>query len=211
MIWWKEWRETRFGFLTAIVLVGGLYLSMPSGRQVADPISLFLGIFAMFFGSAMAIALGATAISGEVGADTMPFLLSKPVKKSRLLTAKYVVRGLEATLVYLIPVLSMIGYDNLDGWEWVPPYIIQKYLLIGALSVLFIFSATFLFSILFKKPIYSVLAGVVMLGAYLSSIGGTILKATYNLERVDPYFGPLILFCAAMFAASLFLFKVRDY
>ena len=50
-----------------------------------------------------------------------------------------------------------------------------------------------------------------MLAAFFASIGGTVVKAVYNSEKVDPYFGPLIFFSAFMFLASLILFKARDY
>ena len=159
----------------------------------------------------MAISLGATAVSSEVGGGTMPFLLSNPASKSRLLVAKYVIRSLESVLVFLVPVSCMIDFTDLDRWMWVPPYLMQKYILIGALSVLLIFSASFLFSVIFKKVSYSVLAGIVFLAAYQASTGGKLLQTTFNLQRVDPYINLLLLICAAMFVASLLIFRVREF
>ncbi len=209
MIWWKEWRETRFGFLTALIFVSGLYFSLPERRQESD--SYWLGIFVMFFGTATALALGSSAISSEIGADTMPFLLSKPARKSRLLTAKYVVRAVESMLVFVVPVLCLIDWNDLKGWMWVPPYFMQKYILIGALSILLVFSSSFFFSILFKKPTHSALAAIAFLVAYFTSIGGTVLSKTYNMERVDPYVYILLLISVGIFAASQVLFRVREF
>ena len=209
MIWWKEWRETRFGFLTALLLVSGIYFSLPEARQDVD--GLWLGIFAMFFATAVAISLGSSAVSSEVGADTMPFLLSKPTGKTRLFFAKYTVRAVEVALVFLIPVLSLMWGEELTGWMWVRPYLMQKYIAAGALSVLLVFSGSFFFSILIKNQARSALAGVAFLAVYLALMGIEIILDMYDLERVDGHVYLLAFLCLCAFASSLVLFKIREF
>jgi ABC-type transport system involved in multi-copper enzyme maturation permease subunit len=209
MIWWKEWRETRFGFLTALFLVSATYFSLPENRQNVE--GFWLGVFALFFATVVAISLGSSAVSAEVGADTMPFLLSKPTGKTRLFVAKYLIRAVEAALVFLIPIFSLMWGEELTGWMWVRPYLMQKYIAAGALSVLLVFSGSFFLSIVFKNQARSALAGVAFLAAYLALMGIEIILATYELARVDGHVYLLAFLCLCAFVSSLVLFKKREF
>jgi len=127
MVWWKEWRETRFGFLTTLFFVTGLYYSFPAQRLLIE--SYWLGVFIAFFGMATAITLGSGAVAAEVGTDTLHFRISKPAGRTRFLTAKYLIRAVETILVFIVPVLCLINWDDLQMWQWARPYLFQKYIL----------------------------------------------------------------------------------
>ena len=149
MVWWKEWRETRFGFLITFFFVTGLYLSLPAGQMLTD--RYWLGIFLAFFVMAMAITLGSSAVASEIGAGTMQFLVSKPAGRTRVLAAKYLIRAVETILVFIAPVLCLIEWGDLQMWMWARPYLFQKYILLGVLVIVFIYSGAFFFSTVFRK------------------------------------------------------------
>ena len=208
MIWWKEWRETRFGFLITLFFVTGLYYSLPAQRMLIE--SYWLGIFIAFLGMATAISLGSGAVASEIETHTMNFLISKPAARTRVLTAKYIVRGVETLLVFVAPVLCLIDWGDTESWKWARPYLFQKYILLGIMVIVFIYSGAFFFSIVFRKQALCALAGIALLAGYLAWRGMTVLQTIYRLERVDRDLFLLVLLSLGAFVGSLFLFKVKD-
>lgn len=208
MIWWKEWRETRFSFLTTLLFVSGVYYSLP---DVELGFGYFRGIFLMFFAIAMAIIYGSGAMASEVETETAVFLISKPAGRTRLFTAKYLIRAVEVTLVGAIPLILLIRWDDLQMWMWVPPYLMQKYMGLVALVVLFTYSVTFFFSIIFKKQAICALAGIAFMTAYFAVRGFLVLHKVYNLERVDGDFYLMIGLCIGVFAVGLITFRLREF
>ena len=70
--------------------------------------------------------------------DTIHFLISKPASRTRVLIAKYLVRGVETLLVFVAPVLCLIDWWDTESWKWSPPYLFQKYILLGIMGIVFI-------------------------------------------------------------------------
>jgi ABC-type transport system involved in multi-copper enzyme maturation permease subunit len=209
MVWWKEWRETRFGFLTTLFFVTGLYYSFPAQRLLIE--SYWLGVFIAFFGMATAITLGSGAVAAEIGTDTIHFLISKPATRTRFLTAKYLIRAGETILVFIVPVLCLINWDDLQMWQWVRPYLFQKYILVGIMVIVFTYSGAFLFSIVFRKQALCALASIALLVGYLALRGVNVLQTIYRLESVASELYLLALLSLGAFAGSLLLFKRRDF
>jgi len=97
MILWKEWREQRLLVLTALglsVLMPLLMLMIASGdsarrgvdlRDVADLLPVLLLGFAW---PCFLLAAGANTIANETGEGTLGFLLSRPIPRARLWSAK---------------------------------------------------------------------------------------------------------------------------
>ncbi|MBI4830335.1 MAG: ABC transporter permease subunit [Candidatus Lindowbacteria bacterium] len=211
MIWWKEWRETRFGFLAALLFVTGLYYSIPAKRQLID--EYWLGVFLAFFGQATAIVMGSSAMASETTADTLIFLVSKPVKRIKCLIAKYLIRGGEVSLIIIAPLTCMVGADWEDHieWMWVPPYIGPQYLALSLAVVIFIYSEAFFFSIVLKKQALCALASIAFMGGYTVLRGIPVMQAIYYLESVHTEILLLVLVSISMFIASLLLFKMKEF
>ena len=211
MIWWKEWRETRFGFLTTLFFMTGLYASMPIRRMPEE--EYWIGTFLTFLGVGIAIVMGSSALAPEVGSETIRFLLSKPVGKIKYLIAKYIVRGAEVLCLVAIPVgfMTMNDWDGHRNWMWCPPYLSAQDMIGIVVLVVFIFSAAFFFSVLFRRQALSALSAIALLAAYLLWRGVGAFRKAYYLETLETDILILILFIAGIFAASLIAFRVREF
>ena len=211
MVFWKEWRENRFGFLAALFFIMGLYYAVPTERTLTD--EYWLGIFLVFFGMAAAIALGSSAVAAEVGTETIQFLVSKPVGRTRLLMAKYLIRGAEATLIYTAPIayLCIVGWQTRIPWAWSPPYLALQYILVSLAVILFAYSATFLFSVALRKQALCALAGIGLTALYFALRGMSVLGKVYRLEEVGMEISILVLLSATALAGSLLMFRQREF
>ncbi|RJP65882.1 MAG: hypothetical protein C4532_16780 [Candidatus Abyssobacteria bacterium SURF_17] len=208
MLWWKEWRETRFGFLTALFFITGLVWTLPPTITLLD--EYWLGIFLMAYTIGMAVILGSGAVAAEIDADTMQFIMSKPARRWSIIGTKYAVRLTETAAAFIVPVLIQINRDNVEMWMWVPPYLFLKYIACATLSVVFAFSITFLFSVIFRKQALCALAGISALLAYLGGRAMDVLKQVYESQPIDLELYVLTTLCAAAFLASLILFKNKE-
>lgn len=211
MIYWKEWRENRFGFLTALFFVSGLYYSLPPRHTLLD--EYWLGVFLVFFGIAMAVVMGASAVASEVGADTTAFLLSKPAPRLKFLLAKYLVRAAEMVLIFITPIffLALKSWDNRTPWMWTPPYLVQQYLLHCVALIVFIYSGAFFFSVLIRKQALCALAGIGLVALYFALRGMSVLHKVYELERVETEIYLLVLLSVVAFAGSILAFKLKEF
>jgi ABC-type transport system involved in multi-copper enzyme maturation permease subunit len=212
MIWWKEWRETRFGFLTALFFMSGLYASMPMGRMSNE--DYWIGMFLTFFAMTIAIVMGSGAFAPEVGSETIKFVLSKPVGKVKYMTAKYVVRGGEVLSLIAIPLgfmTTLRDWEGHSGWMWCAPYLLAQDIGFVLGLVALTFSGAFFFSVLFRKQALSALAGIILLTAYLAwrGIGG--FRKIYGFETLEADTLILVFLIAGMFFGSLFAFRVREF
>ena len=211
MIWWKEWRETRFGFLTILFFITGLYASMPLGRMLNE--DYWIGVFLTFFGMTIAIVMGSSALAPEVRSETIVFLLSKPLGRTNYLTAKYLVRGGEALSLVAIP-LAFLAYRDWEDhtvWMWCAPYLATQYIIIALVLVVFTFSGAFFCSVLFRKQGLSALAGITLLAAYMAWRGAGAFRKVYNGETIEADILILVLLVAGIFIASLQAFRIREF
>lgn len=211
MIWWKEWRETRFGFLITLFFVTGLYSSMPKGRMLGE--DYWIGVFLVFYSMAIAIVMGAGAVAPELASGTIVFLLSKPAGRAKFLTAKYLVRGGEVMLLIAVPFMCMIlpDWEGHSDWFWAPPYLAPQYIAASMLLVAFTYSGVFFFSILFRRQASCALAGITLLGAFLAVRGIHAFRAVHNLEVIKTDIYIMVLLTAATFVASFFAFRMREF
>jgi ABC-type transport system involved in multi-copper enzyme maturation permease subunit len=211
MVLWKEWRENRFGFLAGLLFIMGFYYAIPTQRTLLD--EYWLGVFLAFFGMATAIVLGSSAVAAEVGTETIQFLVSKPAGRSRLLIAKYLTRGAEVTLIYTAPIayLCLVEGGTRRTWAWVPPYLALQYILLSLAVIVFAFSATFLFSVIFRKQVLCALAGIAFTTLYFAVRGMSVLGKVYTLERVESEICILSLLCVGAFAGSLVAFRKKEF
>jgi hypothetical protein len=245
MIFWKEWRETRFAFLISLFFLTGLYYSIPIGRSSGEAYlrvddAYWITMFLVFFVIGYAIIMGAGAFSAEIGGGTLSFLISQPVSRRKVLAAKFLVRGIETIFIFLAPMSSLIvaiggiinyvaiiinifyppimGHpyfkahsNGLLWWIWVPPYIAPQYILCCLLAVIFIFSCTFLCSIILPKKGFAAVGGIVLASIYLTLQGIPVLGKVQASEQVKMEIVSLALLCATIFIASVFLFRTREY
>lgn len=208
MIWWKEWRETRFSFIVTLVFLSGLYYSVPARHRVD---TYWLGVFLAFFGMATAIVLGSSAVASEVTAGTMAFLISKPARRARFLSVKYVVRAVEVIALFAVPMAFLIDWRDASGWAWAAPYLAQQYLLVAVLMVVFTYSGSFFFSVLFRRQWLGVLASIGLLASYFSARGMSVLMDIYGEHRIERDLWFLLLASLALFGASLLVFRKREF
>jgi len=211
MIWWKEWRETRFGFLTTLFFMTGLYASMPMNIMLGE--QYWIGVFLAFFGMAIAIVMGAGAVAPELASGTIVYLLSKPADRTRFLTAKYLVRGGEVMFLVAVPFACMVvpDWEGHSDWFWAPPYLAPQYIAAALALVAFTYSGAFFFSVLLRKQALCALAGITLLAAYLVAQGISVFQKVYDLEVIATDVYIIVLLTAAIFVASLLAFRVREF
>lgn len=209
MILWKEWRETRFGFLVSLIFLSGVFYTIPANKTLMD--EFWLVIFLAFFVAGLAIAMGSNAVAAEVDAGTAAFLLSKPARRTKFLVIKYIVRAVEVTIVFAVPMVCMIDWTSRDGFMWVPPYLSQQYQLIGLLIILFVYSFAFLCSVIFRKQAWCVLASIGILAAYFSLRGVSMLQGVLEGQQIMGDLQILGLLSLAAFALSIWVFKRREF
>jgi len=211
MIWWKEWRETRFWFLTTLFFMTGLYASMPGGRMMLE--DYWIGIFLSFLGMAIAIVMGAGAVAPELASGTLVYLLSKPAGRAKFITAKYLVRGGEVMFLVAVPFACMIVLDwkGHEDFMWVRPYLSVQYMGAVLALIAFTYSGAFFSSILFKRQAICALAGITLLAAYLSARGVQVFRKAYYLEVIATDVFIMVFIIAAVFGASLLAFRLREF
>ncbi len=211
MLFWKEWRETRFGYLTTLFFMTGLYASLPMNRMLSD--DYWIGVFLTFFGMTIAIVMGSSALAPEVGSDTIVFLLSKPVGKTKYLTAKFVVRGGEMLSLIAIPLgfIALRDWEEHTEWMWCAPYLAFQYMSMAVAMVVLTYSGAFFFSVLFRKQTLSALAAIAFLAAFLALRGAGVFRKVYDGEVVETDMLIIILLIAGIFIGSLFAFRLREF
>jgi ABC-type transport system involved in multi-copper enzyme maturation permease subunit len=211
MIFWKEWRETRFGYLTTLFFMTGLYASMPSSIALGE--EYWIGVLLTFFGMAIAIVMGAGALAPEVESDTISFLLSKPLGRTKYLTAKYIVRGGEVLSLVAIPLgfMTFGDWEGFDNWRWCPPFWSAQNIIGVLVLIVFAFSGAFFCSVLFRRQALSALAGITLLIAYLSWRGVEAYQKVYHFETLETEILIGIFLIAGAFVASLIAFRLREF
>jgi ABC-type transport system involved in multi-copper enzyme maturation permease subunit len=170
-------------------------------------------MFLVFFGMAIALVMGAGAIAPEVEDETIIYLLSRPVGKTKYITAKYLVRGAEVMALIAVPLMCMVlpELGERADWMWVPPHLALQYLTAGLAMVAFTYTGAFFFSILFRRQALCALAGVTLLAAYLAARGMVVFRKLYDLEVIETDLLILFFLTLAAFGASALAFRLREF
>jgi ABC-type transport system involved in multi-copper enzyme maturation permease subunit len=211
MIWWKEWRETRFGFLTVLFFMTGLYASLPVNRMLEE--DYWIGVFLTIFGMIIAIVTGASALAPEVESETIVFLLSKPVGRAKYVTAKYLVRGGEVILLVAIPLgfMSLLDWEGHTEWMWCAPYQAVQDMVAVLVLIALTYSGAFFFSVLLRKQTISGRAAVAFLAAYLVLRGVGSFQKVYYHEPLEVDIFINVLLIVGIFLGSLLAFRIREF
>lgn len=240
-------REKRFylalvyfvAFPLLILLIGSIAPAIQTGpgialfeAQSAIRDYIFAIYISFFLGQMLIVLLNADAISGEVEEDTLPLLRSKPVYDSEIILGKFfgmlvIISLLDVPILVLIYVVTLTRYNA----DFPVTYVETIDELAGAIFLVIllqciIISLTLVFSTIFNRSLYSILAS--MLGLFvISQIAGglgdsdnylsfpwlvdTILpKMLYHLEPVDKSSPPLLMMFTGLIGtiATLLTFAI---
>ncbi len=137
-------------------------------------------IFTSFFlGQILLVLLTADQISGEVEQDTFPLLRSKPVYDSEIILGKF--SGMLGIMILIdVPTIAIVYVVNLIRYnaDYPQAYIGTIDEVIGAIIVVLllqgiIISFVLVFSTIFSKSLYAILASLLSI-FILSSISGSL-------------------------------------
>jgi len=163
---WKEWRENRLGFL--IFLASGVLMqsSLYSLDQKRPDLLVCLTLFLL--APAYIGMVGASVIAPEVGEKTLAFLLSRPMARWRIWTAKTLFGALLSALatIALLAFCGIVGPAR--GTVFILPFVEVTS------AFLFIFSSAVFCSTLFSRAMPGFLTSILLVAAF-----GT---ATYSLD-----------------------------
>ena len=147
---WKEYRETRLSLAAVILsLCTILFLTLFIFKEPRYSllITAYLAEFATLPMMLYTLMAGAEAFASEYQSKTFDFLVSRTITRSRIWLFKLVFRV--STLV--IPVIILLFISKpLAGPIY--PFSQFQLMLIVTAEILFLFSASFFFSIIFRRP-----------------------------------------------------------
>jgi len=205
----KEWKESRFTALAALVVGLGLVLAWKvfSARPgIGDILAGTLFLVAL---PLMAMLFGARGFSSELQAGTWGFLSSRPIPRGRIWTAKYLsslilvlaIYGLFASLTLLFPqarnILATVPFDY-------GVYGGKSILALGALFSVLLFHVAFALSFLTPKLMSIIFVSLMI------PVGLALLLFGYyqSLQFLYPYLvglNGIFIFVSASFAAASLL------
>ena len=197
-----------------------------TGERNLAAISILL-VFFVFFGSIIALVVSSSSISGEIGgiADS---LLSKSVKRWEYLLSKFVSHIIVVLTVYFSILVVMIGI--LWNFKFLPDDLNYEnlFFIVGlvGLGLVFFSSIGVLFSSVFSKTIFSLLASITVWFLFVFMFATTEWEFLYSpvvilrnfaliLEGMwDVDYWKILLFYMSspfvFFAVSLIFFYQRD-
>jgi ABC-2 type transport system permease protein len=173
----KEWRDARWKFLIALVLVVlWLFLLTPYDEFVAETMKYapnedpgkdalydigelyYVGGFFVLL--PLAAFLGVASVSAEVNNGTILLLLSRPVSRTRLLLSKYAVGAATLLIAAVSGKLLLIAAAAVRGYPVGQLGIMEAMLSVVVLwlGVLFVLGTALLISTIFRSIIASILA-----------------------------------------------------
>jgi len=178
MLFWKEWREIRgiilLGLLAVLLLWGDLVFKLPSVlAQIDLPLLLYMFTCSL---------VGGGLVARETNMGTLPFLLSLPVSRVRIMAAKALTSAL---LLFILASLGIFVVLFESSGEKLLPFIILRLALpILGLGLSYFASALF-FSSFLDKTITAVIAGL--------AIASLLSFFVYSPISRSPSLGALIL------------------
>ena len=215
MLWYKAWLETRSRFLIALVgcvaFCVRLVLILPRGGQ---PNESFLMLYGVHQGLVFVWILGVTLLMmggllRENAIGSSSFTLSLPVSRSRLTLVRTGMALVQATLLAIVPWISMLLTLNIAGRAHaIPQAGFHIFLLLGG-GVVFLAASLLISSLVegeYTAPI--VTFGVIIMLVYALSGKKLIPYSPWAfmmgfgyIDRERPFLvGPVPWFHAAAFA-----------
>lgn len=145
-------------------------------------------VFVTLFGSIYAMLLAASILSKEESEKTVEFLMSKPVTRNYIVTAKLLSMTIYIVLFNLI--LALVNFALFEVFKK-DEYSMKGFLLISVAPLLMhlTFAAIGFFISIFivkAKAVYPVALGVV-LGTYFLSIASDLTEKLENLKYFTPF------------------------
>jgi ABC-type transport system involved in multi-copper enzyme maturation permease subunit len=163
-LYYHEIRLAFRSFLQRAWIVSILFFGLlfTIGERNLESVGTLL-VFFVFFGTIIALVISSSSISGEIGgiADS---LLSKSVKRWEYLLSKFISHITVVLIVYFSVLFVMIGI--LWNFEFLPADLDYENLLLAVVLVgfglVFFSSCGVMFSSIFSKTIFSLLASIIV-------------------------------------------------
>lgn len=199
MLFWKEWREVRGTILPgllAIVLGGTLVFKLPGVLEPMAEGALFFFLFLYLFICGL---VGGRLVAGETNRGTLPFLLSLPSSRVRIMAAKVLTSALPLLIFFLIVLLVLFKSFG-EEVQNLPFSLTQLALFTLGLGLSYFASALF-FSSFLDKTITAVIAGLAL-----------ILLLSYIITSLPPSLEAFILMGISTFLVlvSFFIFARQE-
>lgn len=177
------------------------------------------------FGTFAAIFMANSAVAGEVHDKTAEFLVSRPYTRTRILTIKYFVGAFFLILpIWIVSPTAIPLAGLIDEPVTIRPLFFESFH--TSIFLILLYSITFLFSAIFSNPMAVAFGalGVALAEFVLLIIQGVSKTSIYKLSDMGVYLDILAKDrlpwatelwiaggCAALFGASLWTFKRRDF
>ena len=204
MIWWKEWRENQgkslrwLLFILAIGLWGlMIYSRAPMPEEFSPQFQIFIGVL-------FAVSLASGLISKEVHEGTLQFLLTKPIKRHRIFSVKFLTGALQLSLVMIIATLALYLVALYQHREIAFTKTLER-IATSILIPLTYYSITFLFSIFIDNANRNRIAGFLL--------GSIFLYNVYLVFSLHPTLERSIVFMSVIsivFITSLLAFEDKE-
>ena len=175
-----------------IIIALFLALLLTLGNGSLDTIN-FLLIFFVFFGSIIAVVISSASISGEIG-EIADSLLSKSVKRWEYLLSKFISQITIVSIVYSLIFALVVGI--LWSFELLPEDLNygNLFLIIALIGLVLVFfsSIGLMFSSIFSKPIFSILAGIIVWFLFIFLLMITNWEFLYSPFEILRNFTPIL-------------------
>ena len=204
MIWWKEWRENQGKSLRWLLFILGIGLwslmtypreMMP--EEVFSPSQIFIGVL-------FAVSLASGLISKEVHEGTLQFLLTKPIKRHRIFSVKFLTGALQLSLVMIIATLALYLVALYQHREITFTKTLEK-IATSILIPLTYYSITFLFSIFIDNANRNRIAGFLLGSIFLYNVY-LVFSLLSTLERSIVFMSVI----SIVFITSLLAFEDKE-
>jgi ABC-2 type transport system permease protein len=177
----RSWRFIILITIIVLTCLGSMYTSLTSMATSLKPVDLagkfyFLKLFTIsdgvmpsffvfisFLGPLLGISLGFDAINSEHNKGTLSRILSQPIHRDYMLNAKFVAALIVVSVMFFALGFLVIGLGLIT--LGVPPTAeeflrVVFFLILSILYVAFWLNLSVLFSVLFRQPATSALAGI---------------------------------------------------
>lgn len=208
-----QFASKRFLIMFTLILLAGLSATYTAAQAIrvavssadADTSFVFLKLFTVssgslpsfvsfvgFLGPLVGLSMGFDAINGEYARGTLSRVLSQPIFRDSVINGKFLA-GVTTIAVMLTAIALLLGGLGLR-MIGIPPTgdeIIRLFLflVIAVVYVAFWMALSILFSILFRQPATSALAGIafwIFFTFFMSMIAATIAGAVIQVDEQEP-------------------------